>query len=147
ALDDRLHIVATPEGTNVGKGEEGDQEGRDADENEGAHFDFTVRRTRGQRREQILLPQLLTFGASGALSGASLHTASITRSEPVPASRSRNARTRASSLFLNSPGVPTKRILPLSSMATRSEIGSAPSMSWVTTIEVTPSSRPSLSIS
>ena len=71
------------------------------------------------------------------LDSSSVSFSTIARAASAAARRSAKARTTGSSLARNSAGVPTKRSLPWVSRATRSEISSACSMSWVTTMDVT----------
>src|SRR5690606_32963620 len=111
------------ESTHVRQRKKRNQERRDPDQDEQADLDLAVGGSRRQGRQEIALvdPFLVHLRASRRWlerTPCYLHTASRTLSEPASASLSRKARTRLSSLVLNSSGVPTKRILPASSIAT-----------------------------
>ena len=108
------HDIAPAEHGGVGEGEERDHDGRDARDHEEAHHDLAVEATLYRGGGELVVGHFSSM---------------ILRAAASAAVRSAKAWTRGSRLFLNSSGVPTKRSLPWSSRATRSEMSRAPTMS------------------
>src|SRR5262249_40587200 len=120
--DDGRDLVAAAEERGVGQREQRGQDRGDTQDHEDADEEVVVAAAEGGHRGERLF---LAHGSS-----------MILRAAASAAWRSAKARTSGSWLARNSRGVPTKRTLPWSRRAMRSEISSAPSMSWVTMIDV-----------